>query len=83
MKAAVACTALSAISCQGQLNNLPLAFQQLSSQHWTSAAAASSLVHHAGYPYAKELLLHYTVRKGLNKGEDQELLFQAHHRRCG
>ena len=41
------------------------------------------MVHHAGYPYAKELLLHYTVRKGLNKGEDQELLFQAHHRRCG
>eukprot|EP00891_Asterochloris_glomerata_P005216 jgi/Astpho2/5216/Aster-04793 len=33
-----------------------------------------------GYPYAKELLLHYTVRKGLNKGADQELLFEAHHR---
>ena len=36
-----------------------------------------------GTPYAKELLLHYTVRKGLNKGADQELLFEAHHRRCG
>ena len=60
-----------------------VAFQQPSSKQWTSAAAALHVMHHAGYPYAKELLLHYTVRKGLNKGEDQELLFQAHHRRCG